>query len=220
VSQNGFDVDYKAARGSNTGDEYHELWALRQAIRLLDSESSLAAVSVEGLGFKEGTDSVWDGVDCCLYFGSDDAASAERIEIQQLKYSASKPNQPWTVARLTTGKSGKQTNSPIRRLAEAYKGLITLRESKPNNTIKIILLTNQPVASDVIDLIESAYENVPNTYTRAWKLGDSDLHRLVKASGLTPLQFSDFAKTLDLQGASGFYMRGPVKRLYKCTSNI
>ena len=31
-------IDFRGARGSNTGDDYHELWAVRQAIRLLSIE--------------------------------------------------------------------------------------------------------------------------------------------------------------------------------------
>jgi hypothetical protein len=41
--------DYRGARGSNAGDSFHELWALRQALALLDQDAGLAAVTVEGL---------------------------------------------------------------------------------------------------------------------------------------------------------------------------
>jgi hypothetical protein len=30
--------DFKGARGSNTGDSFHELWALRESLRLLEEE--------------------------------------------------------------------------------------------------------------------------------------------------------------------------------------
>ena len=43
------EIDYGGARGSNTGDEFHELWAVRQALRLLDLSSGLTAATVEGV---------------------------------------------------------------------------------------------------------------------------------------------------------------------------
>ena len=42
-------ADYRGARGSHAGDDFHELWALRQALTLLDEDTRLTAVAVEGL---------------------------------------------------------------------------------------------------------------------------------------------------------------------------
>lgn len=203
MSTSDFQIDYKAARGSNTGDEYHELWAVRQALRLLGSDSQLSAITVEGLTVQEGTETIWDGVDCSLFFGGTNASDADRVEIQQLKYSASNPASSWTVARLSSGKDGTPKTSPIRRLANAFKGLITIRPDKPVDTLQICLVSNQPVASDLLALIEEALNPIPSSYSKAWKPGMPDLHRLVHASGLKPAQFREFARVLDLQGASG-----------------
>lgn len=96
-------ADYRGARGANAGDDFHELWALRRALELLDQDTTLTAVTVEGLRAEDehGTpQATWDGVDCTLYYGGDNAASAERIVIAQLKYSAAHPDHSWTVARL------------------------------------------------------------------------------------------------------------------------
>ena len=71
--------DYRGARGSNAGDDFHELWALRQALALLDQESGLMAVSVEGLVAEDESGTphdTWDGVDCTLYYGGDHAATS------------------------------------------------------------------------------------------------------------------------------------------------
>jgi hypothetical protein len=89
--------DYRGARGANAGDDFHELWALRQALALLDQDTGLTAVTVEGLRAEDesGTPSdTWDGVDCALYYGGDHVASATRILAAQLKYSAAIPDQP------------------------------------------------------------------------------------------------------------------------------
>jgi len=42
-------ADYRGARGANAGDNFHELWALRQTLVLLDQDAGLTAVTVEGL---------------------------------------------------------------------------------------------------------------------------------------------------------------------------
>lgn len=41
-------ADYRGARGANAGDDFHELWALRHALVLLDQDTGLTAVAVEG----------------------------------------------------------------------------------------------------------------------------------------------------------------------------
>jgi hypothetical protein len=73
--------DYRGARGSNAGDDFHESWALRQALTLLNPRTQLVAVAVEGLRAEdehgEPTDT-WDGVDCAFYFESNDVSSVLR----------------------------------------------------------------------------------------------------------------------------------------------
>ena len=121
--------DFAGARGSNAGDEYHELWAVRQALRLLDENTPLSAMTVEGLRVEDGTGAFWDGVDCTLFYKGDSSSTAARVELQQLKYSAANPAAPWTVARLATGRGGNVASSPIRKLANAYKKITEKRSS-------------------------------------------------------------------------------------------
>jgi hypothetical protein len=49
-------ADYRGARGSNVGDDFHELWALRHALALLDQDAGLTAVAVEGLRAEDESD--------------------------------------------------------------------------------------------------------------------------------------------------------------------
>ena len=72
-----FTIDYGGARGSNAGDAYHELWAVRHALRLLDEHAELSAITVEGLRAKDGTDAVWDGVDCTLFYEGDSSTQRQ-----------------------------------------------------------------------------------------------------------------------------------------------
>jgi hypothetical protein len=204
MTTDAFTIDYTSARGSNVGDEYQELWAVRQALRLLDVQSPLGGMTVEGLVAEDGTGHVWDGVDCTLYYGGTSTAEASRVEVQQLKYSAADPTSAWTTSRLATGRDGKTSTSPIRRLADAYKGLVEKRPSRSVDSLKIVLVTNQPIDAALIGAIEKARGSpVPSRYAKAWKAGEPDLHRLVHASGLNSAEFEKFARVLDLQGNSG-----------------
>jgi hypothetical protein len=113
-------TDYLGAKASNAGDSFHELWALHAALELLKPETTLVAVTVEGVRSVDSGNSnvdAWSGVDCGLYFGGDTFASASRIELVQLKYSSANPAKNWTVAGLTASASKSKNNSVVRRLA-------------------------------------------------------------------------------------------------------
>ena len=181
--------DYRGARGSNAGDDFHELWALRQALVLIDPEADLAAITVEGLRAEDEEGKpldTWDGVDCTLYYGGDHAATANRIVIAQLKYSAANPDQPWTVTRLTHSTNKRQDNSVIGRLAKAFAGLTDKRpDLVGNGNIAVRLVSNQP-----IDLaVGNALSELSTSPDRA---------TLLTSSGLQKLAFEMFAKALDL----------------------
>ena len=84
-------ADYRGARGSNAGDEFHELWALEQVLGLLAPNTQLRAVKVEGVRTgRSGVDTnepFWDSVDCSLYFDGDTLETADVVDFVQLKYS-------------------------------------------------------------------------------------------------------------------------------------
>jgi hypothetical protein len=59
--------DFRGARGSNAGDDFHELWAVRRALALLDQDTELKGMTVEGLKAEDGRGvpaETRDGVDC------------------------------------------------------------------------------------------------------------------------------------------------------------
>uniref|UniRef100_UPI003340B84F hypothetical protein n=1 Tax=Diaphorobacter ruginosibacter TaxID=1715720 RepID=UPI003340B84F len=96
--------EFLGARASNAGDDFHELWAARHAIRLLSGEDDLQAITLEGVAAEDETgapNGTWDAVDCALYFGSENCEQATRVVIEQFKYSAAAPTTPWTVARFS-----------------------------------------------------------------------------------------------------------------------
>ena len=108
-------LDFGGARGSNTGDDFHELWAMRQALRLIERGSQLSAMALEGLTGDAGTGSEWDAVDCTLLYGAERESAADKVELQQLKYSAANANAPWTVARISAPKTATKPESSVLR---------------------------------------------------------------------------------------------------------
>ena len=199
-------VDYRGARGSNTGDAFHELWAVRQALKLLDPSSKLTAITVEGVPDKAKASDVfsWDGVDCTLLFGGENLADSEYVKLEQQRYSASNPNKKWTVARVCRGRNGKPSTSLIRKLGNAFRSLIKVRDGKDINSIKISLVTNQPISPELTEIMAlAARDGVPDEFKQTWETGGQKLHRLFKASGLTPAKFKQFATVMDFCGNSG-----------------
>ena len=194
-------IDFRGARGSNTGDDFHELWATRQAIRLLSNEDGLEAIAIEGMGFRDEAGSprdTWDGVDCTQYFGGEDATGADHVRIEQLKYSAANPNKSWTIARLV---AGQRDQSVIARLAKAWKGLTTL--GSKTSSVRAVLISNQPVDEDVLSAVQRAAASsliVPKRKPTA--TAAPEVH-LAYATGLDAEEFRAFASALHIEAGAG-----------------
>ena len=193
--------EFRGARGSNTGDDFHELWATRQAIRLLSSEDGLEAIAVEGVSARDEAGAArdtWDGVDCTLYFGGRNATEANHVHIEQLKYSAASPRRPWTIARLV---DGGRRRSVIAGLAKAWKGLVT-SGSAPTST-HAALISNQPVGPAVLSAVQRAAASsltIPKREPRATEAPEA---RLAYASGLDAGEFRAFTSALRFDAGAG-----------------
>lgn len=145
--------DYRGARGANAGDDFHELWALREALSLLDVQAEVTGITVEGFRPTDAAgaaESAWDGVDCGYYYGGTSLATAASVRFDQVKYSSADPGRAWTVARLTSGADAGR-RSVLGRLGDAFE---TIRSSRPDlidaGRITIRLVSNQPVAPEVV----------------------------------------------------------------------
>lgn len=181
-------ADYRGARGANAGADFHELWTLRQSFALLNQDNDLAAITVEGLQAQDETGSkadTWDGVDCTFYYGGETAQTAARVVVDQLKYSGSQPESPWTISRLTHSTNQRRDNSVIGRLAKVFLGLKngfpTLVQER---RLRLRLVSNQPIADDVIAALDptvvepSRHREAVNGRTKltaASQLGDDDV---------------------------------------------
>lgn len=187
-------TQFRGARGSNAGDEFHELWAARQSLRLLLNEDGLEAITLDGVPADDETNApvdTWDGVDCGLYFGGRTAKEAQRVEHVQLKYSAANPSRRWTTGRMT---QGGRTRSVISRLAKAWRGAKELGAG----TIRVALVSNQPVSPKLASALSKATGSSPAVPASVPSSSDSPEIRLARASGLTAEQFPAFVSDLRL----------------------
>lgn len=184
-------ADYGGARGSNAGDQFHELWALQQILGLLKPQSTLSAVTVEGIPFAEPQTTIdaptWDGVDCALLHGDRVLDKAARVELVQLKYSGSSPSTPWTIARLCASTRTTGNNSVLRRLGDDFAHARS--RMKPEAQLVVRLVSNQPAGSDILALLPgSGASAVP----------EEDRCKVQLATGLDNVKFADFLNCLDL----------------------
>ena len=195
--------EFRGARGSNAGDDFHELWALSQALTLLDHETTLTGITVEGLRPEDEKGvpaEAFDGVDCAMYYNGSNVTAAERVEIIQFKYSSADRDSPWTAARLTSSSAKTRDNSVIRRLADTF---MQLREKRNGSShgIRLQLISNQPVNPEIIQLFKdiALQRNLS---------GNSDGDRLQKSSGLPDNAFREFAAAFDFsQTGSRFLIK-------------
>ncbi len=202
--------EFRGARGSNAGDDFHELWALSQALTLFDRETGLIGITVEGLrpeDEKGSPSEAFDGVDCAMFYNGSSVAAADRVEIIQFKYSAANPNSPWTAARLTSSSAKTRDNSVIRRLANTFYELRTKRNDSPAG-IRLQLISNQPADPDVVQLLQDLASG-RTLSDQAKAAGD----KLQESSGLQDDAFREFVASLDLsQTGSRFLIRENVLR--------
>ncbi len=194
--------DFTGARGSNTGDVFHELWAVRHTLRLISSNDNLTAVKVEGVPTLDEAEGIWSGVDCTLLFGDNDASNAERVEIQQLKYSAASPRQKWTVSRVCQSSGRKVSDSLIAKLAATFSNLFRMREGKRLDTLKISFITNQPISAELSHVIDLARSGVETDAENPSSGAGPKLARLIQASGLEGNEFFQFCSVLNFRGES------------------
>ena len=179
--------EYHGKRGSNAGDDFHEIWALRRALETISPRSTVQKVTVEGVlpeDERQSEGPEWDGVDCAVYHGpsSDDI---NRIEIAQLKYSGADPTQPWTLARLTYSTGKARNNSVIARLAEAFSATRSLYPMlAKDGLIDVKLVSNQSGSDDIYRLSDAS-------------LKETEIQKVRTASGLGDAEFTDFQKALD-----------------------
>lgn len=180
-------AEYLGARASNTGDDFHEWWALRLALQLLQPDTSLVAVTVEGVNLDDENSqelTEWDSVDCGLFYGGHTIEQAEKVVIEQLKYSASTPEKNWTVSELTSSKSKSSNNSIIKGLADSFTAILKARPDLiGTRALTIRLVSNRPIGID----LQKSLSDFSNKKHETLRI----------ASGLNKTNFKKFIKLFD-----------------------
>ncbi|MFA6690373.1 MAG: hypothetical protein WCR98_00105 [Saccharofermentanales bacterium] len=191
-------IDYGGARGSNAGDQFHELWALLQVLELLKPKAELVAVGVEGVRTETSSQTAdnptWDGVDCALYYGGASLETADRVEFVQLKYSAANPEKKWSVARLSENSAKKTNNSVIRRLADDF--VDARLRMKLGAQLSIRLVSNQNISDELKKVLDTRWKGSLKKATLDPSIKNG-LQELIKASGIAEDEFQGFLATLD-----------------------
>ena len=197
-------IDFPGARASNAGDAFHEIWVTRKALELLDPESRLVCLTVEGMpaaSSGENNNRSWDGVDCALFYGESEEHPFDRVEIVQLKYSPSAPQRAFALGRFTKNTSkhtSKQGNNSVaRRLAAAFNGIIRecgLTYEDARKTVTISLVTNQPISPSLENLVKRIRDGNSSSQDA------EKLEKLRKATGLPKTRLKPFCECLDLKG--------------------
>lgn len=195
---------------SNAGDDYHVLWACRQALRLLEFDNDLSMVRVEGVSHADEL-SVLDpdsflGVDLTEYYGGESFTTASQVVVSQLKYSQRHPDRPWTAARLCERVQGKKERSVIARLAQAFSGFCEGTEAHlVAERVVIKLVSNRPADIILMEATKSAQAWLEGKSTpQASKLINAltpsnrdPIQRLRDSCDLSSAAFCNFLKCLD-----------------------
>ncbi|KYO49227.1 hypothetical protein AUP44_18550 [Tistrella mobilis] len=133
------------ASASGAGDDFHHRWVAREVLQLLDPDSRVAGITVEGLpgdAVHQGLGEHGQAVDVTLRL------TDGSFRYLQLKYSASDPKQAWSWARLLRPQnSRKPESSVLGKLA----GLVTAGDLQGCFSI----VTNQPLAEEVAREVEA-----------------------------------------------------------------
>ncbi|ENM3739357.1 ATP-binding protein [Vibrio cholerae] len=175
--------EFLGARGSNTGDDFHEWWALRLALQLLEPDTTLTAVTVEGVNLddKKGQElTEWDSVDCCLFYGGHTVEKAQKVIIEQLKYSSSTPDKNWTVSELINSKSKSSNNSIIKGLADSFRAI---KRNNPDlvksNTLIVRLVSNRPIGDDLKKSLSDVKNKKYDSLRVASELNSRDFKKFI-----------------------------------------
>ncbi len=182
-------LDPTGARGSNAGDNFHELWALDSLLSLLQPKTALGAVWLEGLSSEEEKREdarTFDALDCTRYLGGATIDTATGIEIEQLKYASVDRLKPWTEAKLaySSARRSKNDNSIVRKLANAWAYFNNKRpDLVDKGLVKVRFVSNRPVRVAIANAVNDCREE--------------KLQKLRTASGLDSADFSKFLPTLD-----------------------
>ena len=185
---------FSGAPSSNAGDAFHEAWALREALKLLDPRSPLTSLTLEGVRDSLDSDNqgAWHGVDCALYYDDATVSEQSQIELIQLKYSIAHSGARWTITRFCKSTNQRNPNSLARRLSKAFMAACRNKSDQlVRNTVSVRFVTNQPIADNLISAIQKCSRD---------ELTGGDYSALKRATNLSKNKLRLFCERLELKG--------------------
>lgn len=173
-------------RASRDGHEYHEMWVARKSLELLNPNSKLKALAVEGLSpvdQKSAKSEEVEIADVTLYYGGQNFQFSEQVSIIQFKYSVAKKNIPITLS------DAKKT---IEKFSEAYKNHINRFGKNAPEKLRFQFITNRPISQDLVKAIKNLANGVKNhgKYLRLQ-------NQFKNAANLQGIQLQEFASICD-----------------------
>lgn len=178
-------------RYRNDGDQYHVLWTIRRVLRLLDPQTHLQGVAIEGIHDAE---AVQDSegimvVDTAEYYG-DSPDKITRATYNQLKYSTTQPDTPWNAAGIADAMGG---------FSKLYQDEVKQHgQSVVEDNVRFRFVTNRPISENVLHALKAAQTGAGlKGLSQAEQTAYKSLFKGVK---LTGAQLTTFASLVELAG--------------------
>lgn len=204
------------AVASNAGDDFHLIWACKKILKILEPNSQLTAVSVEGPSWSDSIQDIDEtklySIDLAEYYGGKDFSNAESVIFSQLKYSAFCMDKTWTVSELctNTNKEKKKNNSIIRRLADTYNEYCK-KYTSVDRKLVLKLVSNRSLSSGLAKhladckalLMKKKYKRTADLLKNLDKECGADIQKLYETSNLSSQLFIRFLHILSFEDCGG-----------------
>ena len=177
-------------RASRDGHEYHETWVARKSLQLLNPESELTAIAIEGLSpvdQKSATSKETEIADVTLYYEGTSFRKATRVSILQFKYSIANKDKEF---RATDSKK------TVDKFAEAYREHIKRYGANASKKLRFELVTNQTIYVPLIEAVSNLANGIKNNGEAL-----SQEKQFQKAAKLTGKQLVEFASLCDFNSS-------------------
>jgi len=172
-----------SVRHVHAGNKFHFRWAARRCLRLLDPQTGLSVVKVEGS--READQPGECVIDISEYYRTD--GRPDRIAYFQLKHSSTQPRPVLNFsAAADTLKDFAKRHRSLRRANATKTASLTFH-----------LVTNRQLSPELISAVAAAHLD-PATKSKG-------MDKLRKATGLKGVRLQEFAKCIVLNGAEGDY---------------
>lgn len=185
----------RSVRPSRDGDQFHYLWAARRCLLLLDPQSGLTAISIEGSSPSEASSppDIRAGeqvIDMAEYYGNEEVAHARLVRYVQLKHSTLRPNTPWTASGL------EQTLKGFSARYQEYESRFGIDDVAQR--FEFCFVTNRPVSLTLRGVVDDTGcgRDVQNS---------RELKKLERTTNLTNKALAAFCRLLQFEDCQDSY---------------